>query len=285
MSRVHYLFGYCGGKTRLAKSIFQFAPKSFYGYMEPFVGGGSVFSVFVKHVKGPIILNDKNKDAMRTYKAVKENVYKVMEILSTMKASKSLFLQLRNSPPSEDDFEAAARFIYLVNYSYGSLWSMKRDGSLNMTYKYHTNTVSPKILPDVPNMMFFSQWLQNVTLESDDFEIIIRKYVQPNMLVYCDPPYIPVFKERKYLYTAEPFTIEDHIRLRDLINELTQMGVYVMLSNSYNEKVFELYKDYYINPLVTKRTVKKIELGQSHFDIQEVLVTNYKPELPSVNIL
>ena len=60
-----------GGKTKLKKTILDHVPNNHEVYVEPFVGGGSVF--FAKDQKPKMVINDKNKELIRFYKKMKDD--------------------------------------------------------------------------------------------------------------------------------------------------------------------------------------------------------------------
>ena len=63
-------------------------------------------------------------------------------------------------------------------------------------------------------------------------------------LVYFDPPYAPVSGTARFTsYTARPFTLDDHIRLRDCAIALARRGCAVMVSNSSAPAMSALYEE------------------------------------------
>jgi DNA adenine methylase len=61
--------------------------------------------------------------------------------------------------------------------------------------------------------------------------------------VYFDPPYIPATATSSFTtYTANGFGMAEHVRLRDLADDLRRRDVEVLLSNSDTPTTRDLYK-------------------------------------------
>jgi DNA adenine methylase len=93
--------------------------------------------------------------------------------------------------------------------------------------------------------------------------------------VYLDPPYHPTDEVSFTKYTKENFMEHDQVRLRNFIVDLTQKGVFVMLSNSTTRFIKELYasRDFHHFTVRAPRNINcKPHLRE---DVQELLITNY----------
>ena len=71
------------------------------------------------------------------------------------------------------------------------------------------------------------------------------------------------------------FTIEDHTRLRDRVNEIDEVGGRFMVSYDYRPEIKELYKEYNIQTLNMRYTgatknARKVER-------KEYIIMNYEP--------
>ena len=91
--------------------------------------------------------------------------------------------------------------------------------------------------------------------------------------VYFDPPYDLVGEQSFTSYTAGGFGKDEQTRLRDLIKELTDKGVFVMASNANTPFIQELYKDFNINVVEAKRMINSKADGRGA--VEEVIITNY----------
>ena len=97
---------------------------------------------------------------------------------------------------------------------------------------------------------------------------------KPGDFVYFDPPYDP-FDDRESFtsYTKFNFSKEDQKILADLFKELSNKGVYVMLSNHNTKYVNELYEGFNIYIVNAKRMINADSKGRGN--VEEVIITNY----------
>ena len=159
---------------------------------------------------------------------------------------------LLTTKANEYDVQRAAAFYKVIRHSYGS-------GCRN----FDNRTVNIRsMLRSLPN---HSECLKNVIIENMDFEVLIRRYDDPESFFYCDPPY--VFTEGHY---AVEFPREDHVRLRDVLSQI--QGKFLL---SYNDcpLVKELYKDFHIVEITRPNNLKQRYEGGSEFP--EVFISNY----------
>src|SRR5207247_6266028 len=93
-------------------------------YVEPFLGGGSVF--FTVQPKRAL-LSDVNSELIATFKAVKENVCAVIQRLRDFEFSPGCYRAVKNSRP-RSPHGRAARFIYLNRTCWNGLYRVNREG-------------------------------------------------------------------------------------------------------------------------------------------------------------
>lgn len=85
---------WAGGKRQLMPEIIKYKPKSYKKFVEPFVGGGSVF-MELQHNK--TVINDLNSDLINTYIVIRDNVKELIIDLEKHKKndSKEYFYEVR----------------------------------------------------------------------------------------------------------------------------------------------------------------------------------------------
>jgi DNA adenine methylase len=110
-----------------------------------------------------------------------------------------------------------------------------------------------------------------------DFSYVVDE-ASSGDLVYFDPPYEPVSKTADFnSYQAAGFDREDQRRLRDVVIELTEMGVSVILSNS--PPVTELYEGHDMFLIIYVDATREINSdANSRGEVSEVLITNVPPD-------
>ena len=265
-----------GGKRQLLPVIRELMPKTYNRYFEPFVGGGALF--FDLAPKDAVI-NDFNAELINCYQQIKDNPQELIEILKVHQEynSKEYYLDLRSADRDEridmmSEVQRAARILYMLRVNFNGLYRVNSKNQFNVPYGRYKN---PKIVDD--NLISaISTYLNNnqIEIKKGDFEKAVLD-VQPGDFVYFDPPYIPLSETSAFTsYTHEGFSYDDQVRLRDTFKKLSDVGAYVMLSNSSSFLVEELYRDFNIHYVEATRTngAKSSSRGK----ISEIIVTNYE---------
>lgn len=228
---------WAGGKLRILPALLLCKPKQFGTYHEPFMGSGALF---FRLSPASAYLSDANERLIRTYRAVRDNVEDVLNLLLDMRAAhcEEYFYQQRSRDiDGETDVGVAAWMIYLNRTCYNGLYRVNKRGRFNVPCGRNPN-------PDIYNpdrLRSCSRALHGAHLDVCDYTVVLDR-AEPNDFVYFDPPYIPVSKTSRFSsYTRHGFNYEDHCRLRDTALELKDRGVHVMLSNSWCRDVLDLY--------------------------------------------
>lgn len=265
-----------GGKRQLLPVIRELMPKTYNRYFEPFVGGGALF--FDLAPKDAVI-NDFNAELINCYQQIKDNPQELIEILKVHQEynSKEYYLDLRSADRDEridmmSEVQRAARILYMLRVDFNGLYRVNSKNQFNVPYGRYKN---PKIV-DENLVSAISTYLNNnqIEIKKGDFEKAVLD-VQPGDFVYFDPPYIPLSETSAFTsYTHEGFSYDDQVRLRDTFKKLSDIGAYVMLSNSSSFLVEELYRDFNIHYVEATRTngAKSSSRGK----ISEIIVTNYE---------
>lgn len=225
---------WAGGKTWLTNQISELTKgKEYTGYIEPFLGGASVFLTLQPSRS---ILSDSNADLINTYMCIKSSPTKVYELLRTFKNTSDEYYAIRASRPSSE-IERAARFIYLNQASFNGLYRVNRKGEYNVPYgKRKTLSFSHE------NFLAVSERLQRAELLSGDFEETIKK-VKPGNLVYLDPPYVVAKDDKCFIgYNQQLFSMEDQKRLSQAIDHIREVGAFYILSNAKHESILEIFE-------------------------------------------
>ena len=115
--------------------------------------------------------------------------------------------------------------------------------------------------------------LQHADIICGDFESVLEKYAQKDDFIFLDPPYIPVSEYADFKrYTKEQCYEEDQRILGEEVHRLVERGCKVMLTNSNHPLVYELYGDFKIEVIQTKRNINR--KGNKRKG-EDVIVTTY----------
>ncbi|WP_302272074.1 DNA adenine methylase [Brachyspira aalborgi] len=260
VSNIKPFVKWAGGKNGLINSLISFIPKNFNSYFETFVGGGALF-FYLKNLNilnsKKIYLNDKNTELINAYKQIKINPNKLLEELEILKNnhSKEYFYKIRNLDRDFDFYSLsevfrAARFIYLNKTCFNGLCRYNAKGNFNTPMGSYKN---PKIY-DKDLIFSVHEVLKNVSITNKDFEVVSLK-AKKGDFVYFDPPYYPLNKTSSFVSYTDNFSANEQIRLYKLFKMLDCEGIKVLQSNSNTDFIKELYKDFEIIEVISKRAI------------------------------
>lgn len=241
---------WAGGKTQLLNELNLRAPKKYNKFIEAFFGGGALF--FNLTPKEAVIA-DLNPELINLYRCVAEKPHEILSHLSSFKNDHDFFYELRALDTKLiDPYFAAARTIYLNKTCFNGLYRVNKNGGFNVPYGRYKN---PKLV-DTETVLNASAALQNTNILCGDYKTILRDYANEGDFVFLDPPYLPISKYSDFKrYTKEQFYEEDHRELADEVHRLHEKGCHVILTNSNHPLVHELYNDYKIEVIQTKRYI------------------------------
>ena len=271
---------WAGGKNGLINYLISFIPKNFNSYFEPFVGGGALF-FYLKNLNilnsKKIYLNDKNAELINSYKQIKINPNKLLEKLEILKNnhSKEYFYKIRNLDRDFDFYSLsevfrAARFIYLNKTCFNGLCRYNAKGNFNTPIGSYKN---PKIY-DKDLIFSVHKVLKNVSITNKDFEVVSLK-AKKGDFIYFDPPYYPINKTSSFVSYTDNFSANEQIRLYKLFKMLDCEGIKVLQSNSNTDFIKELYKDFEIIEVISKRAINC--KGDKRGKIMELIIRgNYE---------
>ena len=268
-----------GGKSQLAKTIKEMLPPANINtYYEPFFGGGAVLLDLDPTTYKEAVVSDINPCLINMYTQVRDNVEEVIELLDFLDMAheqvadkKAYYYRVRrlfNSDLNNEDAAAqAARFIYLNKHCFNGLYRVNKKGEFNVPFngKEDGGSFDTKHLREVSNRF------KDVTFKLCDFEETVKDATTGDF-VFFDSPYAPLTPTSFTDYTKEGFSYDDHVRLAKLFKELTDRGVYCMLTNHDTELIRELYKDYNIKVVDVRRSINRNGSGRKG---AEVIITNY----------
>ncbi|MGW0708084.1 DNA adenine methylase [Streptomyces sp. NPDC002643] len=259
---------WAGGKTRYADQLVALAPPFEGRYFEPFMGSAAVFFEL-----GPneASLSDANQELVICFQQVARDPEKVMALLDGMPNNREYYNDLRAKDVAAlSEAERAARVIYLNKTGFRGLWRVNRKGQFNVPYgEYDRPYYNRKTL------LAAAESLQGVEIKHRDFIQALNE-AQAGDWVYLDPPYIPLggwadFKR----YTPEQFGEEDQQRLAVAMSEAAGRGVHVTLSNSETPLTREIFKDFHVTRMATRRDINLQSQKRASWDL---IFTSY--ELP-----
>jgi len=227
---------WAGGKRWFVSQNLSIFPQNFNKYIEPFLGSGAIF--FALQPKNAI-LSDINKDLIDTYKAIKTDWIKVYELLKFhhKNHNRDYYYKVRSSKP-RTLFSRAARLIYLNRTCWNGLYRVNRRGEFNVPIGTKTD-----VLLGTDNFSEISRLLQNAQLMRDDFEVVIDR-AEEGDLIFVDPPYTVKHSDNGFIkYNEELFHWEDQVRLSESLARAKDRRVNIIVTNACHHSIKKLYRN------------------------------------------
>lgn len=244
--------GWIGGKKLLRNKILQEFPEDFNRYIEVFGGAGWILFAKEKHAKFEVF-NDVDGDLINLYRVVKyhpEALQKELDF-SLMSREQFFIAKEKQGMKGVTDVQRAAAFFLVIKESFGC--ALKTFGCRARDIERMIDYLSE-----------VSRRLNEVVIEKQDFERIIKTYDRKDALFYLDPPYYAAEK-----YYQRNFATEDHTRLKKVLDKIN--GKFVL---SYNDcvEIKDLYKEY--NILEVDRQDNLVAKTESR-RYRELIIKNY----------
>ncbi len=248
---------YPGGKSRLAKKIVGKLPPH-ETYVEPMVGGGSVY--FANPPATREVISDIDKSLMKFYRKLKSGAVERCDLTPNKRRFDRIRSKSRNGKMLE-----ACEYLYLNKLSYGAKMGTTMDPGVWTKCK---GKKARKCRVASKNHDKYADRLSKTRIEQGDFKKIIRKYDSKDTAFYLDPPYTVKTK--------------DHYRYGDLKPEDVKKAVDKIKGKaliSYNnstdiKKIFCGKKSKYVcEKIETNYTINKKD--RNYKPTTELLIRNY----------
>ncbi|MFM2031966.1 MAG: hypothetical protein RLZZ297_731, partial [Chloroflexota bacterium] len=196
------------------------------------------------------VINDINPTLVACYRVIQQGVDELIERLTEHAARHSLAhyhaIRARDRDPdfaTAPAVERAARLIYLNRTCFNGLYRVNADGFFNVPIGRYTNPV----ICDTPVLRAVHAYLRDndITILQGTYAAATRT-AQAGDIVYYDPPYHSPTKANFTAYDAGGFDAAAQATLAEDYTELTQRGVWCLLSNADTPLIRSLYAGYAI---------------------------------------
>lgn len=261
---------WAGGKNWLTKIIHNHLPEKFGNYYEPFLGGGAIVLHLLQHqfLKNDIFLSDSNPKVIEFYKVLQDYPSELILRLNNFKNTPAEYYKERNTRyPSLVD--RAAQFLYLNRTSFNGIYRENLNGDYNVPYgfKEYKNLFDFNLLNRVSSL------IKKARFDAKDFTKV-KPMIKPNDLIFLDPPYTVSHQNNGFIkYNQKIFSWEDQIRLRELVDHISDRGAYFILTNAYHSSILTLY-DRIGNHHILERASLVGGKNAVRAKYKEVLITN-----------
>ncbi|AIK13749.1 phage DNA adenine methylase [Pectobacterium atrosepticum SCRI1043] len=250
---------WAGGKTRVLPDLLPLLPKGDC-LVEPFVGGASVF---LNTDYPSYVLADINPDLINCYRVATTDTD---ALISTAKV---LFQHGNNKAEYETrrrsfnyqrstgygtGIEQAALFLYLNRHGYNGMCRYNREGGFNIPFGKYRAPYFPE-----QEIRQFAEKANDTgaIFVCADFKETLRVYAEPDTVIYCDPPYLPVSDTANFTqYHHSAFTHEHHRQLAKYLKHVRyETDAAVVISNSDTPATREIYQHYQFHEVSVSRSL------------------------------
>lgn len=185
------LVKWSGGKSDEIKMFDKYFPKHYTKYIEPFVGGGSVY--FYLNPNNAVI-SDVHTELIDLYKSIGDG--KGKEIFDFMKQNpndETTYYKVRDKMEVNTPLDSAKRFYYERKTCFRGMLRYNKNGKFNIPFgRYKTINYSELLNKDYETLLGRTEILNK------GFEYIFENYNDENNFMFLDPPYDSEFTDYGY---------------------------------------------------------------------------------------
>lgn len=221
---------YPGSKWSLANWIINYFPEH-HSYLEPFFGSGAVlFNKQRSHIE---TVNDLDGNVVNLFECIRENPDKLARYIHYTPYAREVYEKAFTLQVPEDKFEKALLFYIRLNMGHGFRTTGEKVGWKNDVQGRERSYASQDWCNLPKKIMWAAERLRGVQIENRSAVELIERFNYPNVLIYCDPPYMLETRHGKQ-YKCE-MNADDHERL---LKTLLQHKGSVMISG-YDTELYD----------------------------------------------
>lgn len=261
---------YPGGKARLLKYIAMYLPTDHEikgKYIEPFVGGGSVF---FHHRPRKALLCDLNEELIELYRGISLYPHKVWETYKSFPTGRDAYYDVRDSSPKSSPlYFRAARTLFLNRTCFKGMWRHNPSGKFNVGYGGEDR----RWVISHENIVQIAQILRKAEVRQASYEETLKS-VRSGDFLFLDPPYKPGSKDLiEGHYSNGKFTFEEQITLAEHLKELSKRKRFKwLMTNSSHSSIRKLYSNFNITKIAIGTGDSP---GLPSTKSNEILISNY----------
>ena len=208
--------------------------------------------------------------------------------LKTDDEQKSMYLDIRKIDRDLDlfkklsDVDRASRFIFLNKTCYNGLYRVNKKGFFNSDFSHPLKFGTRPNICNPQNIISCSQKLATASIVKGDYRKLIPSAKEGDFW-FIDPPYLPLLETASLgeslkdftAYTAEGFSIKDHLALANDLHTLNNANAKFILTNHNSSLANELYKDFNVEAVKTSRNLNTNASRRKASTYNEIIVSNF----------
>jgi DNA adenine methylase len=254
------LIKWSGGKSDEISQILPYIPE-FKTYVEPFVGGGSLYFHLAPQTA---IINDVHPDLIALYRTVAAG--QQLDIKTFMDANpndETTYYRIRAMKPTTD-LERACQFYYLRKTCYRGMLRYNKSGEFNIPFGRYAS-INYSSLDDTK----YHDLLSRTTIMNGSFKEVFERCNDPSNFIFLDPPYDSTFTDYGYC----SFGRDEHQELFEAFKNSRSKCLMII---GKTEFISDLYKDYIVGEY-NKKYRFKLHSGRigNEIDTIHLVIRNY----------
>jgi len=256
------LVKWSGGKSDEIKQFAKYIPSNIDTYLEPFIGGGSVYFHLAP---AKAVISDVHKELIDLYQSVRDgHAQEIHQFMVLNPNNETTYYQVRDKMVINSALDNAKRFYYLRKTCFRGMLRYNKQGKFNIPFgRYDKINYSELLNPA------YHQLLAQTEIFKVGFEYIFENYNDPANFMFLDPPYDSEFTDYGYCQ----FGKEDQKRLAACF-KATKIRCMMIIGKT--DFIVDLYKDYIVDSY--KKNYKfKLYAGRigSEINTEHLVIKNY----------
>lgn len=256
------LVKWSGGKSDEIKQFAKYFPASFDTYLEPFIGGGSVY---FHMAPAKAVISDVHTELIDLYRSIRDgHAQEIHQFMTLHPNNEATYYQVRDKMVINCSLDNAKRFYYLRKTCFRGMLRYNKQGKFNIPFgRYDKINYSELLNPA------YHQLLSATEIFKTRFEYIFENYNNPANFMFLDPPYDSEFTDYGYCQ----FGKEDQKRLAACFKS-TKIRCLMIIGKT--DFIVDLYKDYIVDSY--KKNYKfKLYAGRvgSEINTEHLVIKNY----------
>jgi DNA adenine methylase len=224
------LVKWSGGKSDEIKMFESYFPEHYTKYIEPFVGGGSVY--FYLNPDDAVI-SDVHTELIHFYKSIGDEKGKdIYEFMQQSPNDEPTYYKIRDEMEINNELDSAKRFYYQRKTCFRGMLRYNKHGKFNIPFgRYKTINYSELMNKDYETLLGRTEILNK------GFEYIFENYNDENYFMFLDPPYDSEFTDYGYCQ----FGKEEQQKLAMLFKNTKIKCLMVIGKTKFIEELYDGY--------------------------------------------
>jgi DNA adenine methylase len=256
------LIKWSGGKSDEIKLFEQYFPTNYDKYIEPFVGGGSVY--FYLNPTSAVI-NDVHTELIDFYTSIANgDMSEIHEFMTANPNDEETYYKIRDEMQIKCPLDNAKRFYYQRKTCFRGMLRYNKSGKFNIPFGRYKSIN----FDDLKNKSY-EDLLSRTAILNKDFDYVFENYNSENNFMFLDPPYDSEFTDYGYCQ----FGKDEQIRLAELFKTTKIKCLMVIGKTKFIE---ELYAGYIVTEYDKKYKFKLYDnrIGDE-INAKHLVIKNY----------